>query len=133
MLLKNDISKRIENITALTIQIWKNRKLQMTELNQLSVTNSSTFLERRHTLFIKSNNDVSVAEKCRCKDYTTLYIIHFLHLNILRCEKSFMVLFRNNISHRMAKANQNRKQIKVIYLFSLYSMIFSVLILSIRD
>lgn len=84
MLLKNDISKRIQNITALTIQIWKNRKLQMTELNQLSVTNSSTFLERRHILFIKSNNDVSATEKCRCKDYTTLYIIHFLRLNILR-------------------------------------------------
>lgn len=76
MLLKNDISKRIENITALTIQIWKNIKLQMTELNHLSVTNSSTFLERQHVLFIKSNNDVSVAEKCICKDCTTLYIIH---------------------------------------------------------
>lgn len=76
MLQKNDISKRIETITALTIQIWKNRKLQMTELNQLSVTNSSTFLERRHVLFIKLNNDVSVAEKYIRKEYTALYITH---------------------------------------------------------
>lgn len=60
MLLKDDVSKRIQNIITLTIQIGKNRTLQKTALNQLPVTNSSAFLKRCHVLFIKSNNDISL-------------------------------------------------------------------------